>query len=234
MSWYCHRLGCELADCPAHLGDGAVRNGNPRRLMIRLGSSACRRRSCCARCRSEAVEEAKDAAMRDRGLRGRSYLCNDEVFLRRARQGCGDRYAAPCARDRHRFPRQLERVRPGPQRELEGHRHEYVIASKFGNLRAADGSPARQGTGPLHPNRVMVLRFDLGQSSKERFAFCCRPESEPSLLDQIGSRKLRRGNRQCEELSIWFPARVARRLIQRTLIWLLAPAKRNVGKIART
>ena len=119
-------------------------------------------------------------------------------------------------------------------RAVEGHRDEYVIASKFGNLRAADGSPARQGTGPLHPNRVMVLRFDLGQSSKERFAFCCRPESEPSLLDQIGSRKLRRGNRQCEELSIWFPARVARRLIQRTLIWLLAPAKRNVGKIART
>jgi hypothetical protein len=122
----------------------------------------------------------------------------------------------------------------GRNEELEGHRHEYVIASKFGNLRAADGSPARQGTGPLHPNRVMVLRFDLGQSSKERFAFCCRPESEPSLLDQIGSRKLRRGNRQCEELSIWFPAQVARRLIPRTLIWLLAPAKRNVGKIAQT
>ena len=30
----------------------------------------------------------------------------------------------------------------GGNEELEGHRHEYVIASKFGNLRASDGSSA--------------------------------------------------------------------------------------------
>jgi aryl-alcohol dehydrogenase-like predicted oxidoreductase len=30
----------------------------------------------------------------------------------------------------------------GGDEELEGHRHEYVIASKFGNLRASDRSPA--------------------------------------------------------------------------------------------
>ena len=40
------------------------------------------------------------------------------------------------------FPRQLERLRPGGDEELAGHRHEYVIASKFGNLRASDRSPA--------------------------------------------------------------------------------------------
>src|SRR6516225_2096437 len=28
-------------------------------------------------------------------------------------------------------------------RAVKGHRHEYVIASKFGNMRAADGSPTR-------------------------------------------------------------------------------------------
>ena len=30
-------------------------------------------------------------------------------------------------------------------RAVEGHRDEYVIASKFGNLRAADGSPTSDG-----------------------------------------------------------------------------------------
>jgi len=36
---------------------------------------------------------------------------------------------------------------------VRGIRHNYVTASKFGSLRAADGSPTRQSIGRLHPTR---------------------------------------------------------------------------------
>ena len=94
-----------------------------------------------------------DAAAQARGARGlcrRSRLCDDDAVLRRA-----DSEAAIDTVRRAReigvdFLDSSDAYAQGRNEELiaravEGHRDEYVIASKFGNLRAADGSPTSDG-----------------------------------------------------------------------------------------
>jgi len=87
---------------------------------------------------------------RARCLGGRSRLCDDDAVLRRA-----DSEAAIDTVRRAReigvdFLDSSDAYAQGRNEELiaravEGHRDEYVIASKFGNLRAADGSPTSDG-----------------------------------------------------------------------------------------
>jgi aryl-alcohol dehydrogenase-like predicted oxidoreductase len=88
-------------------------------------------------------------AWRARGFRGRSRLRDDDAVLRRARPRCVEtlRRAREIGVD---FLDSSDAYGRGRNEELiargvEGHRDEYVIASKFGNLRAPDGSPTSDG-----------------------------------------------------------------------------------------
>ena len=46
-------------------------------------------------------------------------------------------------------------------RAVKGHRHEYVIASKFGNMRAADGSPTSESGVPAGTSQSQCSRLTM-------------------------------------------------------------------------
>ena len=66
-------------------------------------------------------------------------------------------------------------------RGVEGHRDEYVIASKFGNLRAPDGSPTSDGRSGV---RQGVLRAQP-EAARNR---CHRPLLHPSCRSDCADR----------------------------------------------